>query len=67
MHSMKYYGWIADEETENGMLLTFETSWIDEGFPRWLITFADYAEIIEPEYLKDTMTDLIANISKNIK
>lgn len=66
MHSMKYYGWTTDEETENGMLLTFETSWIDEGFPRWLITFADYAEIIEPEYLKDTMADLIQNISKKL-
>ncbi len=66
VNSKIYYGLIAEEETENGMLLTFETEWIDEGFPRWLITFLDYAQIIEPENLKVIMTNLIGNISKNL-
>lgn len=67
VNSKIYYGLTAEEETENGILLTFETEWIDEGFPRWLITFLDYAKIIEPKNLKVIMTDLIANISKNLK
>lgn len=67
LNSKIYYGLTAEEETENGMLLTFETEWIDEGFPRWLITFLDYAEIIEPENLKLIMNNLISNISKNLK
>ncbi len=67
VNSKIYYGLIAEEETGNGMLLTFETEWIDEGFPRWLITFLDYAEIIEPENLKLIMNNLISNISKKLK
>ncbi len=66
VNSKKYYGLTSEEETKNGMLLTFETEWIEEGFPRWLITFADFAEIIEPEYLKDTMNDLMNKISDNL-
>lgn len=66
VNSKKYYGLTTEEETKNGMLLTFETEWIEEGFPRWLITFADFAEIIEPEYLKDTMNDLMNKISDNL-
>jgi predicted DNA-binding transcriptional regulator YafY len=57
---------ISEEESGNRMLMTFETEWIDEGFPRWLITFADFAEILEPEYLKDTMNDLISKISNQL-
>lgn len=67
VNSKKYYGLTTEEETKNGMLLTFETEWIEEGFPRWLITFADFAEIIEPPILKDIMNDLISKISENLK
>jgi Predicted transcriptional regulator len=66
VNSKKYYGLVAEEESDNKMLMTFETEWIEEGFPRWLITFADFAEIIEPKYLKDTMNDLINKISSQL-
>lgn len=62
VNSKKYYGLISEQENDNKMLMTFETEWIEEGFPRWLITFADFAEIIEPEYLKNTMNDLMTKI-----
>jgi len=65
-NSKIYYGLIEEIETEKGVEMTFETEWIDEGFPRWLITFFDYAEIIEPESLKMTMKELIEKISKNL-
>ncbi|WP_312076524.1 YafY family protein [Chryseobacterium sp.] len=64
-NSKIYYGLTEEIETEKGFELTFETEWITEGFPRWLITFADYAKIIEPEFLKNTMKELIAKVSKN--
>ncbi|MGI9652720.1 helix-turn-helix transcriptional regulator [Chryseobacterium sp. RLHN22] len=64
-NSKVYYGLTEEKETEKGFELTFETEWITDGFPRWLITFADYAEIIEPEYLKITMKELIQKVSKN--
>lgn len=66
INSKSYYGLIEEKETEKGIEMTFETEWIDEGFPRWLITFFDYAEIIEPEFLKTKMKELITKVSKNI-
>lgn len=64
VNSKKYYGLIEEIERENGYELIFETDWIEEGFPRWLITFADFAEILEPEFLKDSMKNLIKTISE---
>jgi hypothetical protein len=52
VNSKKYYGLIEEVETDQGMELTFETEWINDGFPRWLITFADYATVLEPESLR---------------
>lgn len=63
VNSKKYYGLVEEIERENGIELIFETDWIDEGFPRWLITFADYAEVLEPEFLKDSLKNLINKIS----
>ncbi|MDH6250645.1 putative DNA-binding transcriptional regulator YafY [Chryseobacterium sp. H1D6B] len=64
VNSKKYYGLTEEVETENGIELTFETDWIKDGFPRWLITFADYAEVLEPESLKDSLKELVTAISK---
>ncbi|KAA0127007.1 YafY family transcriptional regulator [Chryseobacterium sp. SN22] len=64
VNSKKYYGLVGEIEREDGIELIFETDWIKEGFPRWLITFADYAEVLEPEFLKDSLRDLIKDILK---
>ena len=66
INSKSYYGLTEEKEAENGIEMTFETDWIDEGFPRWLITFADYAEILEPQSLNIKMKNLIDRISKRI-
>ncbi|MEY8759738.1 helix-turn-helix transcriptional regulator [Chryseobacterium tongliaoense] len=66
VNSKKYYGFIEETETDKGVEMIFETEWIEEGFPRWLITFADYAEILEPESLKVKLNMIIHNISKKI-
>ncbi|MEI7489300.1 MAG: WYL domain-containing protein [Chryseobacterium sp.] len=65
-NSKKYYGLIDEVERENGVELIFETDWIKEGFPRWLITFADYAEVLESESLKVSLKELVTKISNNI-
>ncbi|MBB4806147.1 putative DNA-binding transcriptional regulator YafY [Chryseobacterium defluvii] len=62
-NSKKYYGLTEEIETDKGFELTFETEWIDEGFPRWLITFADYATVLEPESLRTKLNDLLIKIS----
>ncbi|PQA95901.1 transcriptional regulator [Chryseobacterium shigense] len=66
VNSKKYYGLTQEVETEKGIELTFETDWIKEGFPRWLITFADYADVLEPESLKDSLKDLITAVSSKL-
>ena len=64
VNSKKFYGLTKEEFTENGILMTFETEWIDEGFPRWLITFGDYVEIMYPEELKINFKNLLSDIQK---
>ncbi|KMQ65528.1 DNA-binding protein [Chryseobacterium angstadtii] len=67
VNSRRYYGFIEERETENGMEMIFDTEWIEEGFPRWLITFADYATVLEPESLKTKLRNLAADISRNLE
>lgn len=62
VNSKKYYGMIEEVETNQGMELTFETEWITDGFPRWVITFADYATILEPESLRVRMNELLTKM-----
>jgi predicted DNA-binding transcriptional regulator YafY len=64
VNSKKYYGLIEEIETENGIEMIFETDWINDGFPRWLITFADYATVLEPEGLTAKLNDLLVKISE---
>ncbi|MFC5871336.1 Predicted DNA-binding transcriptional regulator YafY, contains an HTH and WYL domains [Chryseobacterium arachidis] len=64
VNSKKYYGLTQETDVENGKVeLTFETESIKDGFPRWLITFADYATILEPESLKQQLNDLLTQIA----
>ncbi|WBV58486.1 YafY family protein [Chryseobacterium sp. Chry.R1] len=67
VNSKRYYGLIDETETDEGVVMTFETEWIKEGFPRWLITFADYAVVLEPETLKTKIGELITNISTKLQ
>ncbi len=62
VNSKKYYGLVEEVETDKGMELTFETEWIKDGFPRWVITFADYATILEPESLRVRMNEILAKM-----
>lgn len=62
VNSKKYYGLIEEVETDQGMELIFETEWINDGFPRWVITFADYATILEPESLRVRMGELLVKM-----
>lgn len=67
INSKKHYGLVDEVEKENGFELTFETEWIDEGFPRWIISFGDYMEIISPEILKINLKNLISNIQNKLE
>ena len=62
VNSKRYYGLTEEVETEQGVELTFETEWISDGFPRWLITFADYATVLEPESLRIRLSELLVKM-----
>ncbi|MGG7467803.1 helix-turn-helix transcriptional regulator [Chryseobacterium arthrosphaerae] len=64
VNSKKYYGLVEEVETEHGVELTFETEWMTDGFPRWLITFADYATVLEPESLRTRLNELLVKMTE---
>lgn len=60
-----YYGFVSEISHRNIVEMTFQTMYI-EGFSRWLLMFADQAEIVEPPYMKAQMKALISEIAKNL-
>lgn len=63
----KYYeGYISDKVTPEGVEMQFLTQSI-EGFARWYMTFADYAEIIESDALIARVKSIFCDISKKMK
>ena len=62
-----YYGFISEEIHDDYVDMTFLTHHMEEGFPRWILMFADYAEVLEPESLKDRMIELLEKFSEKMK
>lgn len=62
-----HYGYISEIETKDGIEMTFNTIEIEEGFPRWYLSFADYMEIIEPIELKNNINKLITKIASKLQ
>jgi predicted DNA-binding transcriptional regulator YafY len=56
--SKKHYGFVEEKSIENNIEMTFMCSSL-EGFSRWYLMFADYAEIIEPKSLKERVKDIL--------
>jgi len=62
-HQKFYSGFVSEKTMGNKIEMTFLTTSI-EGFARWFIMFGDKAEIIEPDILKDRVSNIISVISK---
>jgi predicted DNA-binding transcriptional regulator YafY len=60
-----YHGFISEIETADHIEMQFLTRSL-EGFARWYMTFADHAQIIEPQTLKDRLRNMIEKINKNL-
>ena len=62
-----YYGFISEEVHDDYVDMVFLTHHINEGLPRWILMFADYVEIIEPQVLKDNIVAVLEKISEKMQ
>lgn len=57
-----YYGFISEKTKGNQVEMSFEITGKDEGFTRWFLMFGDYAQILEPENLKEEVKGITKRI-----
>lgn len=55
----KLHGFVSEKVVGNMIEMTFMCHTISEYFPRWYLSFGDYASIVEPESLKTKVLELI--------
>lgn len=55
----KYHGFVSEKEVDGQVEMTFMSRDIEEGFSRWFLMFGDYAQILEPQRLKDRVLELV--------
>ncbi len=60
-----YHGFTCEKETADGMEMSFLTSSL-EGFSRWFLTFADHAQIIAPENVRERVRSIINKALENL-
>ncbi|MXN90554.1 WYL domain-containing protein [Flavobacterium sp. Sd200] len=54
-----FYGFVSEIVTDEYIDMTFLSQWADDGIARWFMMFADYAEILEPQSLKNRVNELL--------
>lgn len=54
-----FYGFVSEIVTNGYIDMTFLSQWADDGLARWYMMFADYAEILEPQSLKNRVHELL--------
>jgi predicted DNA-binding transcriptional regulator YafY len=54
-----YHGFISETHTDAGIEMLFMVYDIKEWFPRWYLMYADFATILEPPELIDTVATLL--------
>ena len=57
--SRAYYGFVSEKVKGEQVEMTFLTCEVEQGFPRWYLTFGDHATILEPERLKERVRELL--------
>ncbi|MBP4138062.1 helix-turn-helix transcriptional regulator [Flavobacterium geliluteum] len=66
-YEQKYHGYVSEKEVGEEIEMTFMSSSIEEGFPRWILMFGDYATIVEPESLKEKVLELLEKIKNKLQ
>ncbi|VXB39559.1 Transcriptional regulator [Flavobacterium sp. 9AF] len=62
----KYHGFVSQKKIGQQIEMTFLSRDIENGFPRWILMFADHATIIEPQRLKDRMLEMLEIYKTNL-
>lgn len=57
-----YYGFQSEEIRDDGVTMTFACKNMEHEFARWYLMYADQAEILEPEALKEQVKTILSNI-----
>ena len=57
-----HFGFVSEVEKDGFIEMTFLSQSLDEGLARWFLMFADSAEILEPQALKDRVSHLVEKI-----
>lgn len=60
------YGFVKEESKGDQVEMTFMVCGSYEGFPRWFLTFGDYAEILEPAVMKEQVYELGMKVMANL-
>ena len=55
----KLHGFVSEKAVGNVIEMTFICHTISEYFPRWYLSFGDYASIVEPQTLKEKVLELM--------
>lgn len=61
-----HYGFVSEVVGDDYVDMTFFSQYLEEGLGRWFMMFADRAEILEPESLKQAVNTIIEKISKKV-
>jgi predicted DNA-binding transcriptional regulator YafY len=63
----KHYGFVSQEEKDDGVYMTFLTNHSMEGLARWYLMFADHARIIEPLSFKEKVSRIVEKAQNNLR
>lgn len=61
-----YYGFVSELITDQYVEMTFLSQSLEEGLARYLIMFADYVEVVEPQLLEDRMRKILQSSLKKL-
>jgi predicted DNA-binding transcriptional regulator YafY len=63
---LKNYGFVAEEIKGDQVEMTFLTHSVEHGFARWYLMFGDYAQILEPQSLRDSLLQIVEKTKNNL-
>lgn len=62
----KNYGFVSEEIKKEGIEMTFLCENLEHSFARWYISFGDYAQVLEPEILKEHLLKIVENTKQRL-